>query len=221
METKVPPTAGPCRSLRGTRPSRQVHRIWGVKQTGKAAWKHRVRPEENRMTTTPKRGLATPLIAAAALLVLAHQAGAEPLQITVWHQEQVQSRVDQFQKVIDAFNASQSDYNVVQQVQGWGTIYQKLPPAIQAGVQPDIDFTIPDFTVTIRETGAVQPVDDIVAEIEKKHKFIDQALTPYKDDGKIWAVPLYGMVQLLWYRKDLFKEAGLDPQSPPKTWDEF
>jgi len=173
------------------------------------------------MTTTPKRGLATPLIAAAALLVLAHQAGAEPLQITVWHQEQVQSRVDQFQKVIDAFNASQSDYNVVQQVQGWGTIYQKLPPAIQAGVQPDIDFTIPDFTVTIRETGAVQPVDDIVAEIEKKHKFIDQALTPYKDDGKIWAVPLYGMVQLLWYRKDLFKEAGLDPQSPPKTWDEF
>ena len=156
-----------------------------------------------------------------AVALAAGVASAEPIQITLWHQEQVQARVDQFQKVIDAFNASQADYQVVQQVQSWGNIYQKLPPAIQAGVQPDIDFTIPDFTVTIRETGAVQPVDDIVAEIEKKHKFIDQALTPYRDEGKIWAVPVYGMVQVLWYRKDLFKAAGLDPESPPKTWDEF
>lgn len=158
---------------------------------------------------------------AGAIVLAAGAASAQPVQITLWHQEQVQSRVDQFQKVIDAFNASQSDYQVVQQVQSWGNIYQKLPPAIQAGVQPDIDFTIPDFTVTIRETGAVQPVDDIVAEIEKKHKFIDQALTPYKDEGKIWAVPVYGMVQVLWYRKDLFQAAGLDPESPPKTWDEL
>ncbi|MFB2553186.1 ABC transporter substrate-binding protein [Ensifer soli] len=157
----------------------------------------------------------------AAVALSAGIASAEPLQITLWHQEQVQARVDQFQKVIDAFNASQGDFKVVQQVQGWGSIFQKLPPAIQAGVQPDIDFSIPDFTVTIRETGAVQPVDDIVAEIEKKHKFIDQALTPYKDEGKIWAVPVYGMVQMLWYRKDLFKAAGLDPESPPKTWEEF
>ncbi|MDX3926298.1 MAG: extracellular solute-binding protein [Shinella sp.] len=156
-----------------------------------------------------------------AIVLSVGVASAEPIQITLWHQEQVQARVDQFQKVIDAFNASQAEYQVVQQVQSWGNIYQKLPPAIQAGVQPDIDFTIPDFTVTIRETGAVQPVDDIVAEIEKKHKFIDQALTPYRDEGKIWAVPVYGMVQVLWYRKDLFKAAGLDPESPPKTWEEF
>jgi multiple sugar transport system substrate-binding protein len=29
------------------------------------------------------------------------------------------------------------------------------------------------------------------------------------------------MVQVLWYRKDLFKAAGLDPENPPKTWDDF
>jgi ABC-type glycerol-3-phosphate transport system substrate-binding protein len=32
---------------------------------------------------------------------------------------------------------------------------------------------------------------------------------------------LYGMVQVLWYRKDLFKAAGLDPSKPPATWDEL
>lgn len=152
------------------------------------------------------------------LLAGAPLAKAAPVEITVWHQEQVDSRVKQFQKVIDAFNASQKDYVVKQQVQGWGTIYQKLPPAIEAGVQPDIDFTIPDFTLTVRKTGAVQPVDDIVQAINAKHKFLPQAVTPYQDGGKTWAVPLYGMVQVLWYRKDLFKNAGLDPEQPPKTW---
>jgi len=41
-------------------------------------------------------------------------------------------------------------------------------------------------------------------------------------DGKVYAVPTpgfayYGIV----YRKDLVKAAGLDPEKPPRTWDEF
>ncbi|MBO7688678.1 MAG: extracellular solute-binding protein, partial [Kiritimatiellae bacterium] len=41
-------------------------------------------------------------------------------------------------------------------------------------------------------------------------------------DGKVYAVPTpgfayYGIV----YRKDLVKAAGLDPEMPPRTWDEF
>jgi multiple sugar transport system substrate-binding protein len=145
----------------------------------------------------------------------------EPVEVTLWHQEQVQPRIDQFQTVIDAFNASQSDYRVVQQVQSWNNIYQKLPPAIQAGVQPDIQFTIPDFTVNVRATGQVQPVSAFVAELEQSHDFIDQAVVPYTDDGEVWAVPLYGMIQVLWYRKDMFEAAGLDPASPPATWDDL
>ena len=41
-------------------------------------------------------------------------------------------------------------------------------------------------------------------------------------DGKVYAIPTpgfayYGIV----YRKDLVKAAGLDPEKPPRTWDEF
>jgi multiple sugar transport system substrate-binding protein len=168
-------------------------------------------------------------LAGAALLGVAGCGGSTEggegaggkVQLTLWHQEQPPNRVQQFQKVIDAFNESQKDIQVRQQVQNWENAYQKTTSAIQAGNPPDLQFTIPDFTVAIKETGAVQPVEDIVSEIENDHPFIDSAEQPYVYDDNTWAVPLFGMIQVLWYRKDMFEAAGLDPDQPPQDWDQL
>ena len=141
--------------------------------------------------------------------------------LTIWHQEQPPNRVKQFGEVIDKFNASQDKYVVKQQVQNWEDIYQKAASAVQAQKGPDLQFAIPDFTTAMKTTGAVQPVDDIVEELDGEHKFIPSAVQPYKYEDHTWAVPVFGMVQMLWYRKDLFEKAGLDPDAPPKTWDEL
>ena len=123
--------------------------------------------------------------------------------------------------MIDKFNASQDQYVVKQQVQNWEDIYQKAASAVQAQKGPDLQFAIPDFTTALKPTGAVQPVDDIVEELDGEHKFLPSAVQPYKYEDHTWAVPVFGMVQMLWYRKDLFEKAGLDPEAPPKTWDEL
>jgi multiple sugar transport system substrate-binding protein len=164
-------------------------------------------------------------LAGAALLGIPGCGGGESaggkVELTLWHQEQPPNRVKQFQKVIDAFNKSQKKYQVKQEVQNWEDAYQKTTSAIQAGSQPDLQFTIPDFTVAIKETGAVQPVEDIVKEINSSHMFLENAIQPYNYEGHNWAVPIFGMIQMLWYRKDMFEAAGLDPNSPPKNWDEL
>jgi multiple sugar transport system substrate-binding protein len=165
-------------------------------------------------------------LAGAALLGVAGCGGGGEtaggkVPLTLWHQEQPPNRVQQFQKVIDAFNKSQDQFQVRQQVQNWEDAYQKTTAAIQAGEPPDLQFTIPDFTVAIKETGAVQPVADIVEEINSSHPFLENAMRPYSYEGDTWAVPLFGMIQMLWYRKDMFEAAGLDPNSPPKNWDEL
>jgi multiple sugar transport system substrate-binding protein len=148
------------------------------------------------------------------------QAGGRTV-LTVWHQEQPPHRVAVIQGLLDDFNRSQRDVYVRQQVQNWDSVYQKAPSAIQSGNAPDVLFTIPDFTTVIRQTGAVQPVDDITAALDRKYGFTETALRPYRYDGHTWAVPLYGMVHMLWYRKDLFRQAGLDPNRPPRDWDEL
>jgi len=40
-------------------------------------------------------------------------------------------------------------------------------------------------------------------------------------DGKLWAAPLYLMGIPMVYNKELFTQAGLDAENPPKTWDEL
>jgi len=40
-------------------------------------------------------------------------------------------------------------------------------------------------------------------------------------DGKVYCIPWYQCVMALYYRKDLYKQAGLDPNKPPRNWDEF
>ena len=164
-------------------------------------------------------------LAGAALLGTAACGGEETasgrVPLTLWHQEQPPNRVKQFQKVIDAFNKSQGKFQVKQQVQNYEDVYQKTTSAIQAGEPPDIHFSIPDLTVAIKQTDAVQPVEDIVEEIDSSHAFLRSAVQPYEYDGHTWAIPVFGMIQMLWYRKDMFEAAGLDPESPPQSWDEL
>jgi multiple sugar transport system substrate-binding protein len=179
--------------------------------------------------TTVRKGIvALMLIAVTGLLAgcLGSSGGDTDEQggkitLTLWHQEQPPNRVKAFGKVIDKFNASQDKYVVKQQVQNWEDIYQKATSAIQAQKGPDLQFAIPDFTTAMKPTGAVQPVDDIVDELDSEHKFLPSAVQPYTYENHTWAVPVFGMVQMLWYRKDLFRKAGLDPDAPPKTWDEL
>lgn len=138
--------------------------------------------------------------------------------LTLWHMEQPPNRVQAWQAIIDRYNATNPQFQVEQQVQDWNQIYSGISAAVQSGDQPDILFTIPDFTTYVRPLGAVRPVTQLVEEMDAAHGFSDVATAPYHDDGEYWAVPLYGMTQVLWYRKDLFQQAGVEP---PRTWDEL
>lgn len=90
--------------------------------------------------------------------------------------------------------------------------------------------TAPDvFYVNFRqyynyiEQGFCRPLDDLIIKhpevMARVNPIIDSVLTSY--NGKRYALPFYQVAQALYYRKDHFIEAGLDPNKPPKTWDEF
>lgn len=73
------------------------------------------------------------------------------------------------------------------------------------------------------EQGFARPLDDLIAAdpavMERVNPIIDDVLTSY--DGKRYALPFYQVAQALYYRRDHFLEAGLDPNRPPRTWEEF
>lgn len=148
----------------------------------------------------------------------AEAAAGAPVEITLWHMEQPTHRVERIQTLIDEFNAANPGIVVKQEPQNWGEIYTKAPAAVAAGNAPDLLFAIPDFTPILKGLGTLQPMDDLVAEMDGLYKFYPAAVEQYTYDGATWALPLYNMAHSLWYRKSVFAEAGIEP---PKTWDEW
>jgi multiple sugar transport system substrate-binding protein len=142
----------------------------------------------------------------------------EPIQLVLWHQESPPQRVESFQKIIDQFNKEHETIQVRQEPQSWAEIYAKLYASIEAGNPPDVAFSIPDMSMAMKLTGALQPVEDIVNEIESKYDYIDSQVVPYKYEGHVWSVPMWGMTHLLCYNQGAFDEAGIS--YPFKNWDE-
>ncbi|MDH4387421.1 MAG: extracellular solute-binding protein [Fimbriimonas sp.] len=88
---------------------------------------------------------------------------------------------------------------------------------------PDVFYVNFRQYYTFLEQGFCRPLDDLIAKdpqvMERCNPTVKGVLTSY--DGKVYAVPFFQVAVALYYRKDLFKEVGLDPQKPPKDWKEF
>ncbi|WP_033373105.1 ABC transporter substrate-binding protein [Glaciibacter superstes] len=166
--------------------------------------------------------MAAALTVAAALALGACSSPAadsgDDKEIVLWHMEGTPNRVAAFEAMADKYNETDPEYTVTVQVQDWDQVYSKIAAAAQSGKQPDILFAIPDFATYVRGIGLGQPVTDVVDALDEEYGLIDAAKAPYLDEDDYWAVPLYGMVQMLWYRADMLAAAGIEP---PQTWSEL
>ncbi len=162
-------------------------------------------------------GCAAP-VAPAAPAAEAPAAEGAPVEITLWHMEQPSHRVARVQELIDEFNAANPGIVVSQEPQNWGEVYTKAPAAVAAGNAPELLFAIPDFTPILKDLGTLQPMDDLVAELDALYTFYPAAVEQYTYDGGTWALPLYNMAHSLWFRESVFAEAGI---APPTSWDEL
>lgn len=122
---------------------------------------------------------------------------------------------------IAEFNATHPDIQVTSQYIGsaW-TGRDKLLTAIAAGTPPDIclvdDYWIPELAAT---RNIVKLGDYISA--NTAFDVFDLFWQSARYEGEIWAMPYAASNLVLFYNKDMFIEAGLDPEAPPTTWTEL
>lgn len=100
----------------------------------------------------------------------------------------------------------------------------KALTAAKAGKAPNVAVLLASDIFTLVEEDVVMPITDIATSEEDK-KWLDGFYAGFmKDavlDGKTYGVPFQRSTPVLYYNKDAFKEAGLDPNTPPKTWEEM
>ncbi len=74
------------------------------------------------------------------------------------------------------------------------------------------------------EQGAIVAFDDVVETAEEKawlKSFYPALMENGKTQGKTWGIPFQRSTIVMYYNKDAFRKAGLDPEKPPATWDEL
>jgi multiple sugar transport system substrate-binding protein len=98
---------------------------------------------------------------------------------------------------------------------------QKLTTQIAGGNPPDVAYIDASGTSDFASRGALVNLDDYISRssIVKPDDYVDAFKTFVTYDGHLWGLPIDGESTGLFYRKDLFKQAGI--AAPPKTWDEF
>ena len=128
---------------------------------------------------------------------------------------------DAMQAVVADFNRSQNRI-FVKKLTGIGEMERKLMLATAGGDPPDIagvwPKTIPDFS----EKCALTPLDTMIkAAGIKREDYIPVYWDLCSYHGFMWALPATPTSLALHWNKKLFREAGLDPERPPASLDEF
>ena len=163
-------------------------------------------------------------LAAGAMLFAASEAAAQT-EIQWWH-AMTGANNNVIVKLADDFNASQKDYKVVPSYRGgYADTLNAGIAAFRAGQAPHIMQVFEVGTATMMSaTGAVKPVHALMKEVGEPFdpKNYLSAITGYYSTtkGEMLSFPFNSSSTVMWYNKDSFKAAGLDPEKPPKTWPE-
>ncbi len=100
----------------------------------------------------------------------------------------------------------------------------KIQTAIQGNTPPDFFLSLATQRFSLASSDSVIPLDDLIA-LDGGDEYINDFLPGFMEDsfvdGKIWSIPFQRSTQIIYYNKDAFREVGLDPEAPPKTWDEL
>ncbi|WP_246669605.1 sn-glycerol-3-phosphate ABC transporter substrate-binding protein UgpB [Bradyrhizobium sp. KBS0725] len=132
----------------------------------------------------------------------------------------------QVEKLAADFNASQSDYRIVPAYKGnyTETVTASIF-AFRSRSQPAIVQVNEIATATMMAAkGAIYPVFELMR--DQSEPFSPgaylPAVTSYYSDvaGNMLSFPFNVSTPILYYNKDLFRAAGLDPEVAPKTWPE-
>jgi len=168
-----------------------------------------------------RRALVSALLGAAVALPAAAQ--QKPVEIQMW-MGLTGLGGELLTRFGEDFNKTQSDYRVVVSFKGqYPEQRAAAVAAFRAGNPPHImqmfDAGSGDM---MQARGAVVPVSEVFKRAGLKFDpadFISPARGYYGlPNGDLLSMPFNVSTTVLFYNKDAFRKAGLDPEKPPQTW---
>ncbi len=153
---------------------------------------------------------------------LATTSAQDQVTITWWHITTVEDQAAIWQELADEYMAANPNVTVEITILENEAFKERLVTVMQAGDPPDVFQSWGGGVLwKYADAGLTR---NIAPELEGEWRdsFSAQgALEMFGKDGEYYGVPWDWGAAAIWYNKDLFAAAGLDPEVPPATWTEF
>lgn len=128
------------------------------------------------------------------------------------------------QQLVDDFNRSHPDIYVEAVYTGnYDQCLQKAITAAMGGTPPDVAVLLAIDLFTLLDLDLITDLDQflIAEDADFLANFYEAFLENSRANGKTWGMPFQRSTPIFYYNKQHFREAGLDPDRPPQTWEEL
>lgn len=122
---------------------------------------------------------------------------------------------------LDAAFTAETGVEVEHVAQPFGEYDQLLQAAFAGGSVPDVMLLVPGSQGVLRWTDGLQELGADVEDLRDDLSYWESANPDLEADGPVYGVPIGTQADVFYYNKELFTDAGLDPESAPTTFDEM
>ena len=164
-------------------------------------------------------------VAAAALALAVPAANAQPVEVSFYYPVAVGGPIT---KIIDGLAADFEKENPQIKLKPiYSGSYQesitKALTAVKSGEPPVMSILLSTDMFTLIDEDAIVPFDGLLKTPDDQawlKSFFPAFMENSQTGGKTWGIPFQRSTIVLYWNKDAFKEAGLDPNKAPANWKE-
>lgn len=129
---------------------------------------------------------------------------------------------DVLREIVQRYNEENDNgYTIEMDIMPTESLEEKLPAAISTGTAPALVIKGNFDTTSYGTNHIFISLDDFFEKTETdKSDFSEESLSALQHEGTQLMIPMQVHSTFLFWNKDLFESAGLDPETPPATWDE-
>ena len=148
----------------------------------------------------------------------------EVFDVSFWHIfPEGNDTFSMYEEMIGKFNEDNRGVNVEHMGISFWDYWTKLTTSIAGGTGPDVYYNTAENVQSRIKAGTLVNLSDYFrANGIKRENYLKAHLDYMSDDnGELFAFPYGSPVRVLYWDKDMFAEAGLDPERPPRNWAEL
>ncbi|QUQ64276.1 ABC transporter substrate-binding protein [Kutzneria sp. CA-103260] len=165
--------------------------------------------------------IALVLACALAMAACGDDGGGGAETITFWDNNGGPARTPVLQHLIAEFERANPDVHVEYVGIPSSSVQQKYDTAIAGGATPDVGGITTSYLADLVGQDALEPLDDRLSASPLHDKLLPDLVDDVRkasSDHKLYELPSSANLDVIWYRKDWFARAGLQP---PSTWDDL